>query len=87
VSRLSKRSLNIIDDVLMATPGITVTKLDSERSSYYSRGYPITNRQIDGMPIGDNSPRTDSFFFDRIEVVKGATGLSGSTGILLRLLT
>ncbi|MCU4609135.1 TonB-dependent siderophore receptor [Acinetobacter ursingii] len=78
--QIEQRNLNIIDDVLMATPGITVTKLDSERSSYYSRGYPITNRQIDGMPIGDNSPRTDSFFFDRIEVVKGATGLSGSTG-------
>jgi len=78
--QIEQRNLNIIDDVLAATPGVTVTKSDSERSNYFARGYAITNRQIDGMPIGENSPRVDSFFFDRIEVVKGATGLTGSTG-------
>lgn len=78
--QIEQRNLNIIDDVLAATPGVTVTKNDSERSNYSARGYGITNRQIDGMPIGDNSPRVDSFFFDRIEVVKGATGLTGATG-------
>jgi outer membrane receptor for ferric coprogen and ferric-rhodotorulic acid len=31
------------------------------------------------MPVGDNAPRFDSFF-DRVEVVKGASGLTGSTG-------
>ena len=78
--QIEQRNLNIIDDVLAATPGVTVTKNDSERSNYSARGYAITNRQIDGMPIGENSPRVDSFFFDRIEVIKGATGLTGSTG-------
>ena len=78
--QIEQRNLNIIDDVLAATPGITVTKNDSERSNYFARGYSISNRQIDGLPIGENSPRVDSFFFDRIEVIKGAAGLSGATG-------
>ena len=78
--QIEQRNLNIIDDVLAATPGVTVTKNDSERSNYSARGYGITNRQIDGMPIGENSPRVDSFFFDRIEVIKGAAGLTGATG-------
>lgn len=78
--QIEQRGLNIIDDILAATPGVTVIKNDSERSAYYARGFAISNRQIDGLPIGDNSPRTDSFFFDRIEVIKGASGLTGSTG-------
>lgn len=78
--QIEQRNLVNIDDILTATPGVTATKQDSERSSYYARGFSITNRQIDGMPVGDNSPRADSFFFDRVEVLKGASGLSGSTG-------
>lgn len=78
--QIEQRGLTIIDDILAATPGVTVTKLDSERSNYSARGFGITNLQIDGLPTGDNGPRADSFFFDRIEVIKGAAGLSGSTG-------
>jgi outer membrane receptor for ferric coprogen and ferric-rhodotorulic acid len=78
--QIEQRGLNIIDDILTATPGVTVIKVDSERSGYYARGFSINNQQIDGLTIGEKSPRIDSFFFDRIEVVKGSTGLSGSTG-------
>ena len=78
--QIEQRNLVNIDDILAATPGVTATKNDSERSNYYARGFSISNRQIDGMPVGDNSPRADSFFFDRVEVIKGASGLSGSTG-------
>ncbi len=78
--QIEQRGLNIIDDILAATPGVTVTKLDSERSNYSARGFNITNTQIDGLPSGDNGPRPDSFFFDRIEIIKGAAGLSGATG-------
>lgn len=78
--QMEQRNLTVIDDVLNATPGIFVTKLDSERSNYYARGYRIDNQQIDGLPSAKNTPRIDSFFFDRIEVVKGASGLTGATG-------
>lgn len=78
--QIEQRNLVNIDEILAATPGVTATKNDSERSNYYARGFSISNRQIDGMPVGDNSPRADSFFFDRVEVIKGASGLTGSTG-------
>lgn len=78
--QMEQRNLTIIDDALNAMPGVFVNKLDSERSHYFARGYRITNQQIDGLPIADYSPRTDSFFFDRIEVIKGSSGLSGATG-------
>ncbi|MCR6651391.1 MAG: TonB-dependent siderophore receptor [Cellvibrionaceae bacterium] len=77
---MDQRGLSNIEDILNAAPGVYTTRLDSERSAYYSRGFAITNHQIDGLPVGDNSPRFDNFFFDRIEIVKGATGLMGSTG-------
>lgn len=78
--QMDQRGLSTLEDVLNATPGVYTTRLDSERTSYYARGFAITNRQIDGLPVGDNSPRFDNFFFDRIETIKGATGLLGSTG-------
>ncbi|WP_323815931.1 TonB-dependent siderophore receptor [Cellvibrio sp. NN19] len=78
--QMDKRGLENIEDILNATPGVYTTRLDSERSAYYARGFAITSRQIDGLPMGDNSPRLDNFFFDRIEVIKGATGLMGATG-------
>lgn len=78
--QMEQQGLISLDDILAATPGVYTTKLDSERSSYYARGFAITSRQIDGLPVGDNSPRFDNFFFDRIETIKGATGLMGSTG-------
>ncbi|MEN0035538.1 MAG: TonB-dependent siderophore receptor [Cellvibrio sp.] len=78
--QMDLRGLSTLEDILNATPGVYTTRLDSERSAYYSRGFAITNRQIDGLPVGDNSPRFDNFFFDRVEVIKGATGLMGSTG-------
>lgn len=78
--QMDQRGLSTIEDVLNATPGVYTTRLDSERSEFYSRGFKITSRQIDGLPVGDNSPRFDNFFFDRVETIKGATGLLGSTG-------
>lgn len=78
--QIEQRGLSIIDDILAASPGVYVTKLDSERSSYYARGFSINNKQIDGIPLVGNDPRMDNFFFDRVEIIKGASGLTGSTG-------
>jgi len=60
--QIEQRGLSIIDDILAASPGVYVTKLDSERSSYYARGFSINNKQIDGIPLVGNDPRMDNFF-------------------------
>lgn len=73
-------ALNSIDDVLEHTTGIVVQQLDSERTTFYARGFPITNFQIDGVPQGLSAPLADTVFYERVDVVRGATGLLGGTG-------
>jgi len=78
--RMDDFALTTVADVLAQSTGITVNELDSERTSFYARGFAISNFQIDGMSRGTNSPLTDTLLYDRIEIVRGATGLMGGTG-------
>lgn len=80
--------LNSIDDVMRHTPGITVSTYDSERTNYYSRGFSINTFQYDGIPTlrdaqySAGQTLTDMALYDRIEVLKGATGLlTGAGGV------
>ncbi|MDC8757833.1 TonB-dependent siderophore receptor [Janthinobacterium fluminis] len=69
-----------LDQVLEQTTGVIVGKSDSERTNFSARGFSIDNSQIDGMPRGQNAPLSDTILYDRVEVVRGATGLMGGTG-------
>ena len=79
-------SLKSLDDVMRHTPGITVAAYDSERTSYYSRGFAIRNFQYDGIPIlqdaqySSGHTLTDTVIYDRVEILKGATGLLTGAG-------
>ena len=87
--------LNNIDDVMRHTPGITVSSFDSDRNNYYARGFSINNFQYDGIPstarnVGYSAGNTlsDMAIYDRVEVLKGATGLltgAGSLGATINL--
>lgn len=88
-------NLTAIDDVMRHTPGISVTTLDSERTDYYARGFAINNFQYDGIPmqrsIGYSAGNTlsDMAIYDRVEVLKGATGLltgNGDPGATINLI-
>ncbi|HCT05257.1 MAG TPA: TonB-dependent siderophore receptor, partial [Pseudomonas sp.] len=70
-------NLNTLTDVLRQTTGVTVQHLDSDRAGYSSRGYSISNYQVDGMlsTFGRMKSDADTIIYDRIEVVRGATGL------------
>jgi len=78
--------MNSIDDVMRHTPGITVATYDSDRTSYYSRGFAIKNFQYDGIPIlqdpqySAGHTLTDTAIYDRVEILKGATGLLTGAG-------
>ncbi|MBB3101714.1 TonB-dependent siderophore receptor [Azomonas macrocytogenes] len=87
-------NLTSIDKVMQHTPGITVTSRDSERSEYYARGFGITNFQYDGIPIqrqaqySSGNTMSDMIAYDRIEIIKGASGIttgSGGPGATLNL--
>ncbi|POA57429.1 MULTISPECIES: TonB-dependent siderophore receptor [unclassified Pseudomonas] len=78
--------LNSIDDVMRHTPGITVSTYDSERTNYYARGFSIQSFQYDGIPTTRSSAYsaghtlTDMAIYDRVEVLKGASGLLTGAG-------
>lgn len=84
--RIQDQQLQTISDVLKNTTGITSEQDDSERSYYYSRGFLLTNFTYDGIPtsMGDSwnygDTASDTAIYDRIEVVRGATGLMTGAG-------
>ncbi|GAA5232754.1 ferripyoverdine/pyocin S3 receptor FpvA [Verticiella sediminum] len=79
-------NLTSIDKVMEHTPGVTITTFDSERTVYWSRGFAINNFQYDGIPMQRNSAYSagntlsDMAIYDRVEVLKGATGLLTGAG-------
>lgn len=85
--RLDDQGLNSLTDVLEQTPGISVQNIDSERFSIYSRGYSIDSYQYDGVPTtlvvtttATPQSLTDTAIYDRVEVLRGATGLMTGAG-------
>ncbi|MGG4604085.1 TonB-dependent siderophore receptor [Paenalcaligenes sp. Me131] len=79
---MDDQALNSVQDVLEASTGISSATLDSERVSFYARGFAIDSFQYDGIPTSfqDGTSFLDSAFYDRIEVVRGATGLLTGAG-------
>ncbi|MFJ5409098.1 ferric-rhodotorulic acid/ferric-coprogen receptor FhuE [Pectobacterium punjabense] len=84
--RIEDQNLQTIGEVMANTTGVFANNIDSDRSSYYSRGFLINNYLFDGIPtvvddiwdFGDSG--SDTAIYDRIEVVRGATGLMTGTG-------
>ena len=73
-----------INQVLANTTGVTVEKVETDRTYYTARGFDITNFQFDGIGVpltfGNQYGDIDTAMYDRIEVVRGANGLMSSTG-------
>ncbi|HEL3637259.1 TPA: ferric-rhodotorulic acid/ferric-coprogen receptor FhuE [Stenotrophomonas maltophilia] len=84
--RIEDQNLDDIIDVLANTTGVTSTQSDSERTEFYARGFYIDAYQFDGLPTqmvqnwsyGDSG--LDLAPYDRVEVVRGATGLLSGAG-------
>ena len=87
--------LNSIDEVMRHTPGITVSTFDSERTNYYASGFSVENFQYDGIPTlrisaySSGQTLSDMAIYDRVEILKGATGLltgAGAPGATINLI-
>ncbi|WP_229427252.1 TonB-dependent siderophore receptor [Massilia atriviolacea] len=80
---LDERALLDLHDVLQNTPGVTVDYVDSERVTYFSRGYAIDALQVDGLTInqaGSAFIQPDTAVLDRVEVLRGASGMLRGSG-------
>lgn len=79
---IEDRDLAHLDDVAKVTPGLRTLSNDSGRSSIYSRGYEYDEYNVDGLPapmasINGTLPSLSAF--DRVEVMRGPSGLFNST--------
>ncbi|GHE21903.1 TonB-dependent siderophore receptor [Halomonas urumqiensis] len=77
-------NLDTVNDVLESTPGVTVERLETDRTYYTSRGFEISNFQVDGnrvpTPYNNVHGDVDTAIYDRVEVLRGANGLSSGSG-------
>ncbi|MET7012632.1 TonB-dependent siderophore receptor [Uliginosibacterium flavum] len=76
--------LTNVNDALDGVTGVSVERPETDRTYYTARGFDITNFQTDGIGVpfvyeiqdGD----IDTAMYDRIEVIRGANGLTSGSG-------
>ena len=77
-------SLDDVNQVLETTPGVSVEKIETDRTYYKARGFDITNFQVDGLGLPQESGALqgtlDTAIYQRIEVVMGANGMMTGAG-------
>lgn len=82
--QMEDQGLNTIQDVLGQTTGISVDKSTAtqEYTQVYSRGFTVDTYLFDGIPTSSQLEGItfDTAIYDRVEVVRGATGLVSGTG-------
>ncbi|GAB3273620.1 TonB-dependent siderophore receptor [Parahaliea aestuarii] len=84
--RILDQNLDTISDVVVNAAGVSLQEIDDVRNTFSSRGFEIRNYQVDGVPLpwslaGDSGETVvDMSLYERVEVVRGATGLMTGAG-------
>jgi len=84
--RILDQNLISVKDVIQNGVGVAVNEVDDVRNSFYARGFEIRNTQIDGVPAawtlagGNGETSIDVSIYERVEIVRGATGLLSGAG-------
>lgn len=88
-ARMQDQGLTTIAQAMAQVPGVTLFRLGSERTGFTSRGYAITNYQFDGVSTHSENLGLDAVpsqsladmaLYDRVEVLRGASGLMTGAG-------
>lgn len=84
--RMRDQNINTVLETVQNAVGVSSTELDNVRSSFKSRGFEVSNYQVDGVPLawslaGDSGETiADVSIYERVEFVRGATGLLTGAG-------
>lgn len=84
--RMDDQGIKDLNDVVKYAPGITLRKFGGDRQQFLARGFTIDNLMYDGLPTSlstftlDTIAGADLAMYDRVEVVRGATGLMTGAG-------
>lgn len=82
-AQIERQSLTSVDAVMRKVTGVVVSFYDTQRPAYFSRGFPITDFQVDGIPTysGNTNQEYDTALYARVEVVRGANGILTGVGL------
>ncbi|CAG9296229.1 TonB-dependent siderophore receptor [Celerinatantimonas diazotrophica] len=85
--RIKDQDLTNIKDIVENTIGLSNIPADTERNTFISRGFQVSNYQIDGsiQPLGGlggalGQTLIDLSTYQSVEIVRGATGLTTGSG-------
>lgn len=81
--QVKDRNVDTFDQLARKIPGLRVLLNDDGRSSVYARGYEYDEYSVDGLPAqmqSINGTLPNLIAFDRVEVLRGPSGLFNSSG-------
>ncbi|MDO4725387.1 MAG: TonB-dependent siderophore receptor, partial [Comamonadaceae bacterium] len=84
--QMDDHQLDTLSKVLDSTPGVSSSAIDRGRQRFSARGFAIDKYQVDGLSVNWSGPwaageaLADTVLYDRVEVVRGATGLLNGAG-------
>lgn len=84
--RIEDQGFKTITDVINNTTGVSVNQYETSRGQFTARGFNINTLLIDSVPTTWEQPWSSGEIFtslatyDRVEVVRGATGLTTGAG-------
>ena len=81
--RIQDQNMTALEDAARVAPGIVIYQNDRGRSSIFSRGFEFDTFSIDGLPSPMSSiygTQPDLAPFDRVEILRGPSGLFAGTG-------
>ncbi|MFT4241707.1 MAG: TonB-dependent siderophore receptor [Acidovorax sp.] len=81
--RMDDQAIERVQDALETTAGVSVVADDGARNMVFSRGFSVSNYQIDGVPAQSGwvgLETTSTVLYDRVEMVRGPSGLLNGMG-------
>lgn len=84
--RIEDQGLLTVTDVVNNVTGVSVNQYETNRAGFTARGFDIDKLQLDGVPTTWDQPWSSGEVlgslatYDRVEVVRGATGLMTGAG-------
>lgn len=84
--RMKDQNLQSVKDVLTNTTGVSAYNIDSNRTTFFARGFMINKYLYDEIPTTVSSvwnfgdALTDTAIYDHIDITRGATALLTGTG-------
>ena len=86
LQRIEDQNLQTVTDIVNNVTGVSVNQYETNRAGFTARGFDIDNLQIDGIPTtwdqawSAGEVAGSLALFERVEVVRGATGLMTGAG-------